>query len=191
MTLGEMGFSPSVRQSFTSGATAGVSFRWAEERHVGIKVELNFAQRGWAENFEDAPFNYSRTLSYIELPVMTHIFFGSRRVNCFFNLGPQIGFMIGDKISSNFDYANPASVEGFPGNRQTLQMSMEVKNRLDYGISAGLGVEYYINPRNSIYIEGRYYYGLGNIYPSSKKDHFAASRGSMIAITAGYMFRLK
>lgn len=190
MTMGEMGFSPSVRQKMTYGATAGVSFRWAEERHVGIKAELNFAQRGWAEDFEDSELRYSRTLSYIELPVMTHIFFGSRRVNFFFNLGPQIGYMISNSISANFDYANPSSVAGFPANRQTVQMAMEVKNRFDYGITAGGGLEFYVNPYNSVYLEARYYYGLGNIYPSTKKDHFAASRTSMIAVTLGYMFRL-
>lgn len=192
VSLGRMGFSPGVTQSFLPGMTMGVRFRWAEERHVGIAAELNFSQRGWAENFgDDNDLNYSRRLTYIEIPIMTHIFFGSRRVNGFFNLGPQLGYMISDNISSNFDYASPASVNGFPKNRRTEQMSMEIKNRFDYGIMAGGGVEFYINPRNSIQIEARYYYGLGNIFPSSKSDTFAASRGSMITATVAYMFRLK
>jgi hypothetical protein len=45
--------------------------------------------------------------------------------------------------------------------------------------------------RHSITLEARYYYGLGNIYPSSKKDTFSASRGSSIQLTLGYLFRLK
>lgn len=191
MTLGEMGFSPSVRQSFVSGFTFGGSFRWAEERHVGLVAELNFAQRGWAENFEDKPFSYKRQLTYIEIPIMTHIFFGSRRFNGFFNLGPQIGYMIGDKITADFDYSNVNSIPNFPGNRQTEQLSAEIKNRFDYGITAGAGIEFYISPKNSIQIQGRYYYGLGNIFPSSKKDTFSASRGSMISITAAYIFRIR
>lgn len=192
-TLGQVGFSPSVRESFIQGITAGASLRWAEERHVGIVAELNFAQRGWKENFfeNSGRFRYLRRLSYIEIPVMTHIFFGSRRFGGFFNLGPQIGYMISDGIESNFNYAAPATEPSFPSNRQTLQMAMEIKNRFDYGITAGAGMEFYINPRNSVQIEARYYYGLGNIFPSSKKDHFSASRTSMIAITAGYMFRIK
>ncbi len=190
-TMGKMGFSPSVQQSFLPGFTFGASFRWAEERHVGLVAELNFSQRGWKENFEDAPFSYSRRLSYIEIPVMTHIFFGGRRVCGFINLGPQIGYMIASSISSDFDYSNPTAIEGFPANRQTQQMGMEIKNRFDYGITAGAGVEFYLSPRNSIQLQARYYYGLGNIYPSSKKDHFSASRSSMITVTAAYIFRIR
>lgn len=191
MTLGEMGFSPSIRQSFLSGFTFGGSFRWAEERHVGLVAELNVAQRGWRENFGESSFAYSRRLTYLELPVMTHIFFGSRRVNAFINLGPQIGYMISSSISSDFDYDNPASVAGFPSNRQTLQMSLDIKNRFDYGIAAGAGLEFYISPHNSVQLQARYYYGLGNIFSSSQKDHFSASRTSMITVTAGYIFRLR
>lgn len=77
MTMSEMSFSPSVRQSMVQGMTAGLSFRYAEERHVGLIAELNISQRGWKEDFEGAPFSYSRHLTYMEIPVLTHIFFGS------------------------------------------------------------------------------------------------------------------
>lgn len=192
MTLSEMAWSPSVRQSMTTGMQAGFSFRYAEERHVGLVAELNVSQRGWKENFEEHPFDYKRTLTYVELPVMTHIFFGSRTVKGFFNLGPEVGYMISDAITSNFDYHNPASVAGFPmSNRSVLQMRMDVKNRFDYGITAGAGVEFVIRRRHSVMLEGRYYYGLGSIFASSKKDPFSASRGTSIMVTLGYMFRIK
>lgn len=190
-TLGEVGFSPSVRQKFLPGFTIGASMRWAEERHVGLVAELNFTQRGWSERFDNNDLSYSRRLTYVELPVMTHIFFGSRRVNCFFNLGPQIGYMIGSSVSADFDYQHPTAVTGFPANRQTAQMNMPVKNRFDYGITAGIGMEIYLTPRHSIFLQARYYYGLGNIFPSSKSDTFSSSRTNMISATAGYFFRLK
>lgn len=192
VTLSEMSFSPSVKQSMVQGVTAGLSFRYAEERHVGLIAELNISQRGWKEDFEEHPFSYSRRLTYIELPVLTHIFFGSRKVKGFFNLGPVVGYMISDDISSDFDYAHPDRVPGFPlSNRSTEQMSMEVKNKFDYGITAGAGCEFIIKHRHAISLEARYYFGLGNIYPSSKKDTFSASRGTSILITLGYSFRLK
>lgn len=46
MTLSEMSFSPSVKQKLTEGVTAGVSFRYEEERHVGLLAEFNVVQRG-------------------------------------------------------------------------------------------------------------------------------------------------
>lgn len=40
-------------------------------------------------------------------------------------------------------------------------------------------------------LEGRYYYGLGNIFSAKKKDEFSASRGTAIEVTLGYMFHIK
>lgn len=192
MTMSEMSFSPSVRQSMVQGMTAGLSFRYAEERHVGLIAELNISQRGWKEDFEGAPFSYSRRLTYMEIPVLTHIFFGSPKFKGFFNLGPVVGYMIGDNIKSDFDYAHPDEVPGFPlTNRSTEQMAMEIKNKFDYGITAGAGCEFVVKRRHAFILEARYYFGLGNIYPSSKKDTFSASRGTSIMVTLGYMFRLK
>lgn len=192
MTLSQMDWSPSVKQKMVSGMAAGVAFKYAEERHVGLLAELNISQRGWQEDFEGAPFSYKRQLTYLELPVMTHIFFGSRTVKGFINLGPEVGIMLSDKITADFDYLNPKDVPGFPiVNRSYEQMAMDIKNKFDYGITAGAGVEFVIKRRHSITLEGRYYYGLGNIYGSRKKDAFSASRGQSILITLGYMFRLK
>lgn len=192
ITMSEMSFSPSVKQSMTQGMTAGVSFKYAEERHVGLIAELNISQRGWKEDFEEHPFSYSRTLTYTELPILTHIFFGSRKFKGFFNLGPVVGLMVGDNISADFDYEHPDQVAGFPlANRSTEQMSMEVKNKFDYGITAGAGCEFIVKCRHAISLEARYYFGLGNIYPSSKKDTFSASRGTSILVTLGYSFRIK
>ena len=124
--------------------------------------------------------------------MLTHIYFGSPRFKCFVNLGPEFAYMIGDNISANFDYRNPYSAEGFPtGARMTEQMSMEIENKFDYGITAGLGIEFYLTPRNSITLEGRFYYGLGNIYPAAKADTFSASRNTCLEVTLGYNFRLR
>lgn len=192
MTLSEMDFVPVTKQSFVPGMTFGASFRYAEERHVGLYAELNLTQRGWKEDFEGAPLSYSRTLTYIELPIMTHIFFGSRKFKGFVNLGPQVSYMIGSSVSANFDYENPDNAPGMPeGYRVNDQMWMPVKNKFDYGICGGIGGEGILRHRHSIMLEARFYYGLGNIFPDSKKDTFSASRGICIYVTLGYMFRIK
>ncbi len=192
MAMSKMSFSPTVEQKWLNGLTAGVSFRFAEERHVGLLAELNLTTRGWQEDLKDSPLNYSRKMTYIELPIMTHIFFGGRKFKGFFNLGPQVCYMIGNSIDSNFDYKDPYNAEGFPTDyRSTEQMAMDIKNKFDYGIVVGAGMEGIIRKKHSLMLEARLYYGLGNIYPSSKKDTFSASRGMSIGITLGYMFRIK
>ncbi len=190
-TMSMMAFTPSIKQSFNQGITMGASFTYAEERHVGLRAELNLVQRGWKENYEELPFEYSRKLTYITMPVMTHIFFGGRKMKCVFNLGPEVSYMIGESISSNFDYTNPSAVDGFPSSRRTEQLAMEVKNKFDYGITAGVGGEYIMNRKHSIQLEVRYYFGIGNVFPSKRTDTFHGSRCMNLSMTLGCKFRLK
>lgn len=196
MTLSRVSFVPSVPQKWGNGFTGGVSFRYAEEKLVGILAELNFTQRGWAEDFSEldkkSSLSYHRTATYLCLPVMTHINFGSKRVRAIVNLGPEFSYMLAESTSSNFDINNPTASPDWPErSRMTEQLTTPIKNKFDYGITAGAGVEVWITPRNSIYLEGRFYYGLGNIFPSSKADTFGASRLMNLAVTLGYNFRLK
>lgn len=195
VTMSKMSFSPEVHQKFTNGITMGVAARYTEEKFFGLIAELNLTQRGWAEDFaeDEAPqFSYSRTLTYIQVPLLTHIYFGSKKFRGFINLGPEFGYMIGSSISANFDYKNYASIEGFPqGYRTNEQLNMEVQNKFDYGIAVGAGVEWILKRKHSFFLEGRYYYGLGNIYKATKRDFFAASRGMSIEITLGYMIRVR
>ena len=192
VTLSSASFSPTVPQSMLTGMIVGATFRYIEERHFGLIAEVNLEQRGWKEDFEEAPYSYSRTLTYIQIPFLTHIYFGSTKFHGFFNAGPEVAFMIGESTSANFDINNFQSLDDFPKvNRSTDQFAMPVKNKFDYGISAGLGMELFLKRNHSITLEGRFYFGLGNMLGASKSDVFAASRGMSIQVTVGYNFRMK
>lgn len=194
-TLSRMTFSPGVHQKMVQGVTMGVSAKYVEENIFGLLAEVNITQRGWKEDFERdlAPeFDYSRKLTYIQIPFMTHIYFGSDKFKGFINLGPEFGYMIGDKISANFEYNNLKDIPGFPTTMRTNeQMTMEIERKFDYGIAAGAGMEFIVKRKHSFQLEGRFYYGLGNIFNDSKRDFFSASRGMSIEITLGYMIRVK
>lgn len=191
-TFSRMSFSPSVEQNFNPGYTFGAVVRYTEEKHVGLLAELNITQRGWKEKYDPGEnFSYSRSLTYLQLPVMTHIFFGPKRFKMFINLGPEIGYMIGSSISSDFNYRDISSVPNYPTKRETDQLSMDITGKFDYGIAGGIGAEWRVTPRNSLLIEGRFYYGIGNIFPSSRTDVFSASRGMSIEATVAWLFRIK
>lgn len=193
VSMSQQSFNPSIKQGMHQGITMGVAAMWAEERHVGLRAEVNLTQRGWVEDFKDTPqFSYSHTLNYVEVPIMTHIFFGGRKVKGFFNLGPQLCYMIGNSVNANFDTSDISSIPDFPSkNRIIEEMTMKVSNKFDYGICGGAGMQFTLLRKHIIQLEGRYYYGLGNIFPGSKKDFFSASRGNAITVTLGYMFRIK
>ncbi|MDE6337047.1 MAG: PorT family protein [Muribaculaceae bacterium] len=191
MDFSEVFFNPNVRQKLALGITGGVMFRYIEEDHFGLIAELNFAQRGWSENFEDAPYHYTRTTNYVELPLLAHIFFG-RRGRFFFNAGPQVGLFLGDNVNANFDPKEMATLPDFPyKNRMNEQMLLKVTQKLDYGISAGLGGEFNLNKRNSLSLEARFYFGLGNIFSAKRTDTYSASNQWSIMATVGYWLRIK
>ena len=191
-TLSKVNFNPSVKQSLLPGFTAGAMFRYIEEKNFGLVAELNVTQRGWKEAYDDADYSYSHSFTYVELPIMTHIFFGNQRVKGFFNLGPELNLMLGDGVSSNYDYKNAASMEYFIQNaRHIEQLTMKVDNRLDYGICAGAGMELNLNAKQSLLLEGRFYYGLTDAFPNHKTDIFSGSNSMTISLTLGYFYRLK
>lgn len=189
--LSRVFFSPSVKQGWPVFPMLGLGIRYVEEDHFGLIAEINYVRRGWKENFEGLPFNYTRNLDYVEVPVFAHIYFG-RRARFFVNAGPQISFRIGESYSASFDPYDTGALPDFPhSNRRNDQLTEPITQKIDYGISAGIGCEYNINTRNSIALEARYYFGLGNIMSSKRQDTFRASNMMYIAITAGYWFRFK
>ena len=191
-TLSRVNFNPTVEQVMLPGMTAGVMFRYIEEKNFGLIAELNFTQRGWKEKFEESDYQYSHNFTYLELPIMTHIFFGNQRVKGFVNLGPEIEVMLGNRISSNFSYQDAAEDEYFINdNRHIEQLSMKVSNKLDYGICAGAGMELNLNSKHSLLLEGRFYYGLTDVFPNHKTDVFSSSNSMTISVTLGYFYRLK
>ena len=87
-TFSRVSFAPtSVQQKMKLGYTGGLALRWITEKNLGLQAEINFTQQGWEEKFEEQPqYQYSRTINYIEIPFLTHIYFGSKRFRAFINL---------------------------------------------------------------------------------------------------------
>ncbi|MDE6321086.1 MAG: PorT family protein [Muribaculaceae bacterium] len=194
VTMSQMSFSPSVSQKMTNGFIVGATFTYAEEKLFGLRAELCIEQRGWQEDYDELShiFNYQRHLTYIQLPLLTQIQFGSAKFKGIITLGPEVAYMIGDNASANFDYNNIGTLTDYPViNRMNEQLTMEVARKFDYGISAGLGMQWNMTRVHAVSLEGRFYYGLGNIFPDRRRDVFSASRGMSIQVTLGYNFRLK
>ena len=74
-------------------------------------------------------------------------------------------------------------------NQVTEQYGKKIENKLDYGITASVGIELRTGIGN-FGLEGRYYFGLGNIYGITKKDYFARCANSTISVRATYSINL-
>ena len=178
--------------------------------------EVNLTQMGWKEDildFNDQPvvlhtdetqtLKYSRKMSYVQIPVLARLGWGRERkgFQAFFQIGPQIGFFLSEKTETNFDVRqsdfnpgtryNPNPSYKYQSSRVSdvvAQDTMAVENTFDYGIAAGAGLEFSHRKLGHFLVEGRYYYGLGNIYGSSKRDYFARSNFGSIIIKFTYLF---
>ena len=191
MNMNKMDFQPTIRQTYLNGINGGISLRYTSEKYFSMicaaQMEVNFSQRGWKEDFDDETGNsYSRTLNYIEVPLLAHLSWGKeeRGLQFFVNLGPQFGFFIGDSeeyIGNWRPEERPQSIRPVYGK--------EVEKKFDYGIAGGLGVELKTKTGN-FFVEGRYYYGLSDIYGNSKTDDFGRSANQTIYIRAGYSIRI-
>lgn len=191
MNMNKMDFQPTIRQTYLNGINGGISLRYTSEKYFSMicaaQMEVNFSQRGWKEDFDDETGNsYSRTLNYIEVPLLAHLSWGKeeRGLQFFVNLGPQFGFFIGDSE----DYIGNWTPEERPQSIRPVY-GKEVEKKFDYGIAGGLGVELKTKAGN-FFVEGRYYYGLSDIYGNSKTDDFGRSANQTIYIRAGYSIRI-
>lgn len=181
--ISSIDFVPNVFQEFNLGMTAGVSAKYISQKHLGMILELNLAQRGWKEDFTTgSTLAYTRKLNYLEIPIMTHIYFGEK-ARFIINLGPQISFLLGDKVKANTYFINL--------NPQGTQYK-KIEHRFDYGLIGGLGME--LNtPIGSFDLEGRYYFGLGDIFDNKREtdiQKFSRSANRIIEAKLTYYFKL-
>ena len=191
VNLNQMDFQPTIRQKYIMGMNGGIFARYTSEKYFGMicaaQLELNFSQKGWEENFDDGTSNgYSRTVNYVEIPLLAHLSWGKeeRGFQFFINLGPQIGFSLGDSEKYEGDWKpedRPESIRPIYGK--------DIENKFDYGIAGGAGLELKTKI-GSFFVEGRYYYGLSDIFKNSKTDDFGRSANQTITVRLGYAIRI-
>ena len=207
--LSNVGFNPEIPQQNLGGITAGVTLRYTCEKYFksicAIVAELNFAQTGWKEELltaDDLPVinpatgqaeAYQRELSYLQLPVFARLGWGRERsgLQFYFQAGPQVGYCIGEKTKMNFDFSQRNYEDRVGVMKQAPQDTMAVENKFDYGIAAGMGLEWSHPKIGHFLLEGRYYYGLGDIYGNSKRDFFGRSNLNNIVVKLTWLMDVK
>lgn len=180
-------FVPNIPQGYRMGYHGGVSAKYISENHLGLIGEVNFAQRGWKEKFEDNPdFSYSRTLNYLEIPLMTHVYFG-KKIRFIFNAGPQISFLLSNASSMNEALKNAVDAGKV---EKTHQYAMPDR-KFDYGLIGGMGMALKTGI-GDFDLEGRFYFGLGDIFDSriSSNSHFSRSASRSIQAKLTYYMKL-
>ena len=200
VALNTIAFDPTIKQTMHVGYTAGVVARFTSEKYFkalcSLQRELNYTQLGWKENVLNAqsqplPDTYRRDLHYLQLPMLARLAWGreKRGVMGYVLAGPQIGWCLGEQTEQSAFTMNEEGVPDRP-NGLYAQYGMSIEKKFDYGITGGLGME--INTRIGHFcIEGRYYYGLSDIYKNSKKDVFSRSNHGTIIAKISYLIDIR
>ena len=204
LNMSSVSFTPKVSQAKLNGITGGLSVRYVCEKYFStvcsLYGEINYSQMGGKEDIVDVndmpvintatglPEEYSRTVNYIQVPLMAHLAWGREQKGFafFVNLGPQFGIYMSESTKTNFDFSDRNAADRV--NPVCAQDTMAVENKFDYGIAAGAGIEFSHPKVGHFLLEGRYYYGLGNIYGDSKRDYFGSSNFGTITVKLAYLF---
>lgn len=204
LNMSSVSFTPKVSQAKLNGITGGLSVRYVCEKYFStvcsLYGEINYSQMGWKEDIVDVndmpvintatglPEEYSRTVNYIQVPLMAHLAWGREQKGLafFVNLGPQFGIYMSESTKTNFNFSDRNAADRV--NPVCAQDTMAVENKFDYGIAAGAGIEFSHPKVGHFLLEGRYYYGLGNIYGDSKRDYFGSSNFGTITVKLAYLF---
>lgn len=205
--MSQVGFMPEVPQKWHGGLIGGLSLRYTCEKYFNsicaVTAEVNYAQLGWKEELltpEDQPVinsvtgvaeEYERTINYIQVPVFARLGWGRERkgVQAFFQVGPQVGFYLNEQTKMNFNFNERNAAQRT--SKIVAQDTMAVQRTMDYGIAGGAGVEFSHPKLGHFILEGRYYYGLGDIYKNSKRDYFGRSNLTNIVVKLTYLFDIK
>jgi hypothetical protein len=192
-----MDFMPTIQQSFMMGMHGGLSAKVITEKHLGLIAEVNYAKRGWTEEFDPGnDFSYSRTLNYLEIPVLTHIYFG-KKLRFIVNAGPQISILLNDEqamsqaLADDIAEKQSADPEAPIGGQYSPSDALR---KFDYGLTGGIGLELKTG-RGILNLEGRYYFGLGDLFVfesrNSPNAYFSRSAHRLIEAKLTYYIQIR
>lgn len=205
--MNKMSFDPSIKQNWHFGPTVGFSARFTSEMYFktlcALQVELNYMQAGWRENVLSSaglelPDTYRRDMHYLQLPMLARLAWGNETTGKggrpglmgFIVAGPQVGFLIGEKEHygqtwTTLDDGTPDRPGGM-----SSQYGLKADRKFEYGIAAGGGLELHTRSGDFL-LEGRYYYGLSDVFKNGKTDVFARSASGTIVVKMTYLFSLR
>lgn len=197
VAMNTIDFDPSIKQQLHVAPTFGVTLRYSCEKYFNtycaLQAEVNYTRLGWTEEIQNSlgqplPDTYSRDIDYIQVPLLARLSWGKEHggLMFYFLAGPQVGFYLGEHARQSATWT--LTTEGIPDRPNSLvnQYAMKVEKKFDYGITGGIGLEWNTHVGHFM-LEGRYCFGLADIYGNAKKDVFGRSAHSTIFAKLTYL----
>ncbi|MBQ8098181.1 MAG: PorT family protein [Bacteroidaceae bacterium] len=197
LAFSSVDFDPTIKQGQLSAPMMGFVMRYTCEKYFttvcALQAEVNYVGLGWKEDIlssRSLPLEdtFERTLGYVQVPLLARLGWGreTRGLQFFIVAGPQFGYLLKDDAKRGAVWT--LNDEGHPDrpNNVYQQYEMEPDRKFDYGLTGGLGLEL-STAIGHFMLEGRYYYGLNDVYNNSKKDVFARSAHRSMMVKLSYL----
>lgn len=173
LSLTEVQFVPRARQDQQQNIISGAAIRFLNSKNAGVQLEANYGFRSYRIVTDSLNFQ-GRSYEIIEIPLMTHLRFGTGKFSTYLHLGSVIDYVLSAERNNMVDGTEVSAPYELVPNRD---------NRWNYGLVAGFGAGYQVGP-GKLQVEGRYVYHFGNIEQSLLVTRLSQPRATQI--TAGY-----
>ncbi|RYY69715.1 MAG: PorT family protein [Chitinophagaceae bacterium] len=173
------------KQGILPGLNIGAHLKVNASKHFGLKVILQYEQRGYM--FKDLIVEYpgnrigkadilSRQ-NYIDLKALPTLTVGNYRT-FYLYAGPTLGVLVSNKLITKFKDSLP------PGNQSSVKTNAVKKKPINVGVAIGIGTQIPIAPSIQLCFDVRSDLGLTNIYKSGngKLRTFSFSPGINISL---------
>ncbi len=187
-TSSSVDFQPNIRQSSIGGISGGLIINYFAEKSVGIQLEVNYSQHGWQDFSESLYTTYSRTINFVEIPLLAHVSWHIHDFRVQFDIGPYVAFQ--NSYSEDYDHSIIT-----PGSYQTDSVILgartyygkPIDNEIDYGFIVGGGPAY-SSKIGEFQIRIRYIQGMQSIFKKYPEGNFRFSQMSSIYAGVAWVF---
>jgi hypothetical protein len=177
----EIPVTPLYSESPAFAFLGGINFEYLINEKLSLKLELNYERKSQkADNtleiFDNNgsskvyTFTSKKNYDYMVLPIMMKYSFSN--INSFYiNGGPFIGYLLKSNITND--------LENIDGLNNGPFETTKYNNKTDFGISIGLGKNFEIKEKNSIFIEIRENLGLSNTSKNTGMENGTVKTNSL------------
>jgi len=167
-------FNPTVEQNYTQGILFGVAYGFMSTKAAGVVVELLYAQYGWDEKFDDESQHYQRTMSYIEMPILSNFIIGRRKGHLKFNFGPRFAYLLNESEETNIQGSDTPYYYGRP-----------IEDNIELGLTFGAGYSRVLSA-GEIEFDIRYSMTFSNMFETPDDLELLYSQNVGISVSLVY-----
>lgn len=169
------------------GATLGISGQYDINSWLGVRADVNWTQKNYRKHrvvLDKVDYKYRN--DYLQLPVMASFSVGGQKLRGFCNLGVYGGYWLNSHYEGS-DYNLFGNYQYYFSKK--VEFNSERDQRWDFGLLAGVGIEYHITSHWAAQAEVRYYYStVSTTKQYMQKKDYRYNATTAIQLGAFYSF---